>query len=150
MQTDLEKAKHLLTEGTYTCVLCKQESVYTAHERGVKPLLGFLEAGVNLHGFAAADKVVGKAAALLYVLLGVKEIYAPVMSKSAAGVFPAYGIAFFCDRLVANIRNRANTGFCPMEEAVACTDTPEDALVAIKAKAAQLAAGCPTAELKAK
>ena len=38
------------------------------------------------------DKVVGRAAAFLYVLLEVKEIYAGVMSEGAADVLSKYGI----------------------------------------------------------
>lgn len=35
----------------------------------------------NVKGCCAADKIVGKAAALLYVGLGVREVYASVMSR---------------------------------------------------------------------
>ena len=46
-------------------------------------------------GFAAADRVVGRAAAFLYVLLGAGEIYAGVMSDTAADVLERFGVAVF-------------------------------------------------------
>ena len=71
--------------------------MYSSTERGVKPLLDFIENGPNLRGFSAADKIVGKAAALLYVLLGVKEVYAPVMSETALYTLAHNGILPLCD-----------------------------------------------------
>ena len=70
MNSDLTKAAALLNSGAYTCVLCRGDAVFTGTERGVKPLLGWLDGGVDLNGFSAADRVVGTAAAFLYVLLG--------------------------------------------------------------------------------
>ncbi len=128
---DLKKAKALLPEG-YTCVVCMGSVTYTSTRRGVAPLLEWLESGVDLRGFSAADKVVGKAAAMLYVLLGIKAVYAEVLSERAAAVFNRFGIAFSCGETVPKIRNRTNTGFCPMEEATAAIDDPHEALCAIR------------------
>ena len=81
MKNDLDKARSLLGTGAYTCVFCRADRVYTATERGVKPLLSWLDDGTDLTGFSAADRVVGRATAFLYCLLGVKEVYAKVMSR---------------------------------------------------------------------
>ncbi|MBQ3085384.1 MAG: DUF1893 domain-containing protein [Clostridia bacterium] len=135
--TDLENAKRRLPEG-YTAVLCKDTVTHTATKRGVAPLLDWLESQTALQGFSAADKVVGKAAAMLYVLLGVKEVYADVMSEQAEAVFNRHGIACSYTLLVPMIRNRTNTGFCPMEQATAAIDDPHEALRAIKTKLAEL------------
>lgn len=138
MKTDLTKAKDMLDSGKYTCVLCKGDAVYTSTERGVKPLLGWLDSGTDLKGFGAADKVVGKAAAFLYVLLGVDEVYAYVMSESAVKTFAEYGIRTQCDTCVKAIRNRTDTGFCPMEEAVSDIDEPQQAKNAVLDRLAQM------------
>ena len=92
MNSNLTRAIEQLNSGVCTCVLCKEDIVCTSTERGVKPLLNWLDRGVDLHGFSAADKVVGKAAAFLYVLLGVKEVYAPVMSESAIYTLAGNGV----------------------------------------------------------
>ena len=130
----MEQARNMLTEGGYTCVVHKEGTVYTATERGVKPLVRWLTEGINLRGFSAADKVVGRATAYLYVLLGVKEVWAGVMSEAAAEVLSRHGITAAQDKLVKNIINRAGTGICPFEEAVLNIQTPEEALTAIRNK----------------
>lgn len=131
MKNELEKAKELLDSGGYTCVLCKDDITYTTAERGVKPLLGWLDAKTDVQGFYAADKVVGKAAAFLYVLLGVKEVYAGVMSESAIDTLSEYGVPSGCDISVKEIINRAGTGPCPMEQSVREIDNPMQALEAV-------------------
>jgi hypothetical protein len=139
-----ENAIRQLQENTdFTCVICEadeQLKTYTSTERGVKPLLGWLETNKPAAGFAAADRVVGKAAAYLYVLLGAAYVYAPVMSSKALDVLKKYGIAADYDKRPDGIINRAGTGPCPMENAVADVDTPEEALAAIKAKLREMMA----------
>lgn len=134
----MEQARKILEEHGYTCVLRKQDTIYTATERGVKPLVRWLTEGLDVRGFSAADKVVGRATAYLYVLLGVKEVWAAVMSEAAAEVLRRHGIAASQDKLVPNIINRAGTGICPFEEAVLNIHTPEEALTAIRQKMAQM------------
>ena len=130
----MEQARNLLIAGGYTCVVHKEGTVYTATERGVKPLVRWLTEGIDVRGFSAADKVVGRATAYLYVLLGVKEVWAAVMSEAAAEVLQRHGIAASQDELVPHIINRAGTGICPFEEAVLDIQTPEEALTAIREK----------------
>lgn len=84
MKTDAERAMEQLAVGGWTAVLCRDGELFVSRERGVKPLLDWLDSGRDFRGFSAADKVVGKAAAFLYVLLGVREVRAPVMSGGAA------------------------------------------------------------------
>ncbi len=141
MKADLTKAIETLNGGSYTCVLCKDNAIYTSAERGVKPLIGWLDGNIDLKGFSAADKVVGKAAAFLYVLLGVKEVYARVMSEAAIRVFTENGIGCQYDESVKSIINRTKTGMCPMEETVKEISSPTDALTAVRSKLAQLSKG---------
>ena len=65
MNKDLIEAKKRLIEGGYTCVVMKNEQIYTSTERGVKPLLAWLDDEVDLQGYSAADKVIGKGADLI-------------------------------------------------------------------------------------
>ncbi len=130
----MEAARKILEENGYTCVLRKGDILYTATERGVKPLVRWLTEGTQVRGFSAADKVVGKATAYLYVLLGVKEVYAHIMSISARDVLTRHGIAAAPGKLVENIINRRGDGICPFEAAVLDIHTPEEALAAIRSK----------------
>lgn len=134
---NLSEAKKILAQG-HTCVLVSDEYIITTDERGVLPLVKWIGQGKTFDGYSAADKVVGKAAALLYVTLGVKILWAGVISKPAAQVFERYGIEYWYDTLTDAIINRKGDGFCPMETAVRDIDSPEEALVAIKNKLNQL------------
>ena len=137
---DLSKACSMLTEGNYTCVVCRDETVYTATERGVKPLLNWVEAGLDLSGFSAADRVVGRGAAFLYCLLKVKVVHAGVMSEPAAQVLRSHGIEAKMDSLVPGIINRRGDGPCPFEAAVMGITDAKQALEAIQNKMAQMQA----------
>lgn len=136
--TDLILAKEQLMSGDYTCVIRKNDMVYSSKERGVKPLLVWLDSNIDFSGYSAADKVVGKAAAMLYVLLGVSNVHAIVISVKAKEVLEQHGIGVTYDSLVERIRNRTNTGFCPMEEAVWEIEDLQEALQAVREKVAAL------------
>ena len=138
---NLLKARSLLESGNYTCVVCKEDVLYTTSRRGVAPLLDWLDSGTDLTGFSAADRVVGRGAAFLYCLLGVKEVYARVMSRPALEVLGSYGITAGADTLVEGIINRAGTGPGPFEAAVMEISNAETALTAIRNKRRQLQEG---------
>lgn len=133
-----QKAKNILQSESYTCVLCGDEHVYTTVERGVKPLVRYLTEQAPVQGCYAADKVVGKATAYLYCLLGVRGVYAQVMSCSAAQVLEDAGIEVQHGSLVDRIINRQGTGICPFEAAVLDIHTPEEAYKAIREKMVQM------------
>ena len=129
-----ERLKALLAEENITCVLSDGNRLIKSRERGVKPLIGFIESGKSFKGFTAADKVVGKAAALLYALMGVSSLYASVISEGALTVCKSFGISVEYGTLTQNIINRRGDGFCPMEQAVADISDPQTAFNAVKEK----------------
>ena len=114
--TNLEKAKSILADSEYTLVLCNGDKLYTSRKRGVAPMLEFIDTETDLKGFSAADKVIGKAAAMLFVHAGVTEVHADVISNSAADFLYVKGIPFTYNLLVKNIINRTGDGICPMEQ----------------------------------
>ena len=134
----IERAKETLKNGKYTCVVCNNYIIYTSTQKGVAPMLDFIEKNICLTGFSAADKIVGKAAAMLFIFAGVKEIYAEVMSVPAAAILKKHGIEFSYVTITQNIVNRTNTGICPMEQAVAGITDADAALTAIIRKRNQL------------
>lgn len=135
---DLERARQILKQDGCTCVLCRGEEVIRCHQRGVAPLLEMLDSRGTAEGFSAADKVVGKAAAMLYVQLDVTAVYAEVISQPALEVLRQYGIRAEYLQCVEAIRNRTDTGNCPMETAVLGLEDPAQAELAIREKLAQL------------
>ena len=135
---NLNKARELLESSGFTCVLCRGEATYTSTRRGVAPLMELLESKTPVAGWSAADKVVGKATALLYRLLGVKAVYGHIISESAQETLQQGGIEVRFGKCVPYIVNRAGDGRCPMETATADIGDPALAPAAIKAKLAEL------------
>lgn len=137
MTDELRRAKVQLEQNGYTLFLCAGERTYCSKENGIVPLLALVGSN-EWKGAYAADKIVGKAAAMLYVLLGVKAVYAEVLSKTAQAVFEEYGVAYAYGTLTEKIINRMGTGLCPMELAVSELEKPADAPEAIRAKLVEL------------
>lgn len=135
---NMKKAASMLEEQGLTLAAVKGNETITSRERGVKPLMELIDGGKSLEGYSAADKVVGAAAAYLYVLLDVKELYAGVISRRAADILEKYRIAIEYDTLAEAIINRTGTEYCPMETAVSNAVSPENALELIRAKLIEL------------
>lgn len=128
----LKNALDLLVDNGATCVVLANGECFVSHDRGVKPLLQLIEEKRNVKCGVAADKVVGKAAAMLYILLGIDELYACVISELAFDVLTDHGIKVSYEKKVPMIRNRTDTGYCPMEQTTKDIDDPTEALKAIK------------------
>ena len=137
--TDIERAKAAL--GGHSLALCGGGERIVSDARGISPMLDLLAEGRDLSGMSAADRIVGKAAALLFVLAGIREVYAEVLSEGGAAVLRAHGIPYSCGVLAEHIVNRRGDGICPMEEAVSGISDPEKAFFSLSAKRAQLRAG---------
>lgn len=127
---DIDRAKSGLSRANL--VVCNGERELALPARGIGPLLEICESGEDWRGGAAADRIVGKAAALLFVCLGVAEVYGTVMSRSAMAVFERFGVRHACGRECEQIVNRTGTGVCPMECAVAQIDDPQEAVAVLR------------------
>lgn len=136
--TDLERAKASLAG--HTIALCKGEQVITSDLRGISPMLAFIKENRDLSGWSAADVIVGKAAALLFVYAGVKAVYAGVLSSEGARTLESYGVSYEFGTRARNIVNRAGNDVCPMEKTVLCISDPAEAVRALERKLAELRA----------
>ena len=140
--TDLDLARALLiAEKDATLVAVRGDDIHVCRERGVKPLLKMIKNGCSLRGYAVADKVVGKAPALLYAVLGPDAVFSPVMSWTGRAVLLASGIATSYDTLVRHIQNRAKSGQCPMDSSVEGVWEPYEAVGVLMDRAKQMALG---------
>lgn len=138
---DWDRARRALAaDDALGCVACRGERTLTGTGRGVKPLLAWLAEGQRLDGFSASDRVIGKAAAMLYIQLGAVAVHGRVMSEAGLHMLRAHGVAAAYDELVPMIRNRANTGMCPIEQSVRNVDDPANAEAPIRAAVAELMA----------
>lgn len=68
---DLDNARIHLEQCGASVVLCRDADLIEKYQRGIFPLLELLEDGADHTGYSAADKIVGRAAAFLFVRLGV-------------------------------------------------------------------------------
>mgnify|MGYP003556285840 CR=1 FL=1 len=133
---DLNYIKELLLKDNHSIVILKKDaSIVTSDDRGVFPLINLLEEDqLQLQDSIIADKVIGKAAALLMIYGGVKEVYSPVISTPAIKVFYSHNVNIYYDKEVERIINRKGDGLCPMETLCIDIDNPSDAFDIISRK----------------
>ena len=97
-----------------------------------------LNSGKNYLNYSAADKIVGKAAAMLYKLLNVNDIYGEVMSIRAINFLEQNNINFKYKIKTNEIINRKGTGICPMEQTVLNIENPTEAKKLLENKLKEL------------
>jgi len=108
------------------------EEIFTSSKKGVAPIMELIERNANLKGAAAADKIIGGAAAFLLVKCGVAYVYGDVMSEKAVSILNRYHIPYSYSRLVPFIKNRRGDGLCPMERLCMNVNTPDEAYIIIR------------------
>jgi hypothetical protein len=132
---DLEIAKNQLHRKELTLAIVKNgEVLFETHSHRISGFLGAIEKlGSQLNGASVADRVAGKAIALLCVYAGICHVYAEVLSRKAKAVFEENGIRHEWKELVDNILNLNKSRVCPFEKAAADISDPKDAYKAFKA-----------------
>jgi hypothetical protein len=132
---DLEMAKHHMKEQGYNLVIAKGGKIVFATRRsGVS---GFLTAIDKLNredlvDSSVADRVVGRAAAMLCLYCAVKAVHAVVLSEEGKELLEKNSVQFQFESLVPNILNRQKTGTCPFEQMVSSISNPKEAYEKLK------------------
>jgi hypothetical protein len=141
MLSDLEIAKEYLTSESKTLVLAKDGGIIASSSgRGIADLVGFVETlRDELAGASMADKVVGKAVALLVRYAGIVAVHAGMMSESAKKALEGTEISYCYAKLVPRILNRAGDDLCPMEKLSLAYDDPTEGVMALKALVTKMA-----------
>lgn len=139
MQESLARAKTFIDNGATFAACGYGKTDIVEYSAGIAPLIRLWNED-GLSGYCAADKIVGRAAALLYAGMRVSCVYASVLSRGALDVFNAHGISVLYGELAENIINRKGDGICPMEQAVCGIDEPQAAFAAVCAKLERLKA----------
>ena len=123
---DLETAKTLLNQKQLTLVIVKNG--ITLYETRFHRISGFLDAidqhGKALQNASVADKVVGKAVALLCALAEVTEVYAETLSTAGRTILEQKGISHEWKTLVDTILDDKKLDLCPFEKEAAKMDDP--------------------------
>jgi len=132
---DLEIAKTLLSKERLTLVIVKNGEML--FETKFHRISGFLKAieqqGKNLRDASVADRVVGKAVALLCVYANVKDVYAKTVSVEGKNVLQKNGIAVEAKELVNTILDDRKKDICPFEKEAADVNDPQVAFDRFKA-----------------
>lgn len=136
------KAIDTLKSTHYSCVIVKSGSVAAAlNGLGVKPIITTLDRYPQmLEGAELADKVIGKAAAMLLVKAKAAYVYGDIMSRGAEEYLIKNGMPYSLGRRVELIQNRTMDGSCPLESAVAAIDALDEGIAAIRQTIARLMA----------
>jgi len=132
---DLEIAKNQLHRKELTLAIVKNGRVlFETHSHRISGFLGAIEKlGAILEGAAVADRVAGKAIALLCVYAKISNVYAEVLSGKAKAVFEENRIRHEWKELVKNVLDLNKSGVCPFEKAAADISDPKNAYRTFKA-----------------
>lgn len=135
----MDRLIEILISENLTCVVEQNGVLYREKHNGIIPMLNFVDKGVLKHA-RVADKVIGKAAAMMMVFGGVKEVSTDVISEYAYAYFMDHHIPVTYKHKVPYIINRTKDGMCPMEECVMSIQDPAEAYDALRKKVALLKA----------
>lgn len=114
---DIELAKSLLDSKKLAIVIVKEgQVIFSSDGKGIKPIYTALnELKYELKGSSIADKVVGKAAAMICEYAGIKELSTKLISENAISVLENTSIIYNYEKSVPYIKNRDQSGMCPVE-----------------------------------
>lgn len=123
---DLSIAKKLLHDEELTlCVVKEGGTIFRSQSHGVAPFLQAIEnLEGKLEGSCVADKVLGKAVALLCVYSRVRGVYGVTVSRAAKVLFQKNSVPFEYDFLVETILGLDGTSVCPFEKLVRRVSSP--------------------------
>ena len=121
-------------------VFREDELLFSSQGRGIAPLIEAIDAigRENLLGVTTADRVVGKAAALLNLYMGAVEVHAGVISGGAKRLLSEHGVGYEFLEETDVVKAKDGVVFCPFEKLVWDVSDPEEAYTLIRAKLADL------------
>ena len=121
-------------------VFREDELLFSSQGRGIAPLIEAIDTlgTENLRGGTTADRVVGKAAALLNLYMGAAEVHAGVISGGAMRLLSEHGVGYEFLEETDVVKAKDGVVFCPFEKLVWDVSDPEEAYTLIRAKLADL------------
>ena len=131
---DIEIAKSDVRKKDFTLSIVKDgKMILQSKTPGVSALVTAIERDrQSFRGASAADKVLGRAAAMLFVYSEVKCVFALLASQDALTTLEMFSVPFECEKTVAKILNRNQTSTCPFESLIQDVENPQDAFEKLK------------------
>jgi hypothetical protein len=120
--TDLDRAKEkLVSENLAICIIKDGEAIYTSKEKGIYPIYNaYISMKERLEGASIADRVIGKAAAMICKSAKIKNLYSVIITEQAVKLLEDTTVEF--SKVVPYIKNRDQTDLCPIEKISRTTD----------------------------
>ena len=116
--------KKFMQREDYSCIITNNGITKTYHTTGIYDLYHILNTDKEfLNGASIKDRAIGKAAAALMIIGGVKEAQTPIISTPAKNLLLKHGVKVTYQKEVDNILNRNKTGLCPMEKRITDTES---------------------------
>ena len=99
--------------------------IFTSDKDRLLPLVEYIDKLASQHhNVVIFDKIVGRAAALLFIKADCREVYSPLGSQLAIEVLEKYGIKHHLTQIVPCIQ-KPNKDMCPLE-ALSIGKEPEE------------------------
>lgn len=131
---DLRLARRRLHETNLNLVIVKKERVvFETEAHGIGGFLLAIERlGKKMVGSAVADRIVGRAAALLCAYGEVASVFAVTTSEDGIQILRENNIPYEYEKLVSNILSYDRTDICPFEKLTTDLKNPEEAYAKLK------------------
>jgi hypothetical protein len=138
MRADLETASKRLNQKSLNLVVVKNGKVlFETESHGLNDLVEAInQLQSSMKGSSVADRIVGRAAALLFVYSGVSAVFAATISDGGIEILSNNNVFHEFENRVPRILNLKKTDVCPFEKLVAELSSPEEAYERLKARCA--------------
>jgi hypothetical protein len=112
-------SKLLESSPKLTCIILENDKIiFTSTKRGVQPIIDFYNEAKSYSNITIVDRIIGKGAMMLALLVNAQLIYTPVISQDALELANHHGLKCNYSEVVPFIKNRNQTGRCPIESSV--------------------------------
>jgi len=118
MEKDRQLAIEKLKNSSYSLVVVKNNKIqYKSKEESVGSIVDLMDNRADLLKKAVvADKIIGRAVAMICDYASVSFCYGLILSQGAVDHFNKVGLPYQAEKVVKTIRNRDDTDLCPMEK----------------------------------
>lgn len=130
-----EALGRILNADQLSLVVLKDDSLTRYNGRGVSDLVELVrDEPERLQGAIVADKMVGRAAAVLMVRGGVKAVFTNLISTPGKKVLDEAGVLLIAAEEVPEILNRDRSGQCPIEASISDAESIEECVEILEAR----------------
>ncbi len=118
-----------------TCIIYRNDEViFTSEHKGVRPMMEYMKMyGPSEEPLTVIDRIMGRGAVMLAILINAKTIKTPLISETALELAEQNCLRVVAEKVVPYIINRTGDGRCPIETAVLGIEDVQEGYKAIQA-----------------